>query len=167
MEKITLMLNSPKLQRDSGTSCVAGNSQAKALTCTTSSGGKRPGATRSGTFFQSQQAFLKESLSPLANDFTAGVQASSDLVIGPAFGGVEDHSGANDLAIWQRIFGGYCFQFPPLFWAKINDKWTGSRHEPLCPQSTSLARNKYVSIFMERCTKAAFSCNNLPLPGVL
>jgi hypothetical protein len=34
------------LQRDNGNSCVAGNSHAQALTCTTSSGGKNPGATR-------------------------------------------------------------------------------------------------------------------------
>jgi len=61
---------------------VAGSSHAKALTCTTSSGGKRPGATRSGTFFQTCQAFLKEALAPQANHFTASIQALSDLIIG-------------------------------------------------------------------------------------
>src|SRR6266699_403274 len=46
---------------------VAGSLHAKALTCTTTSGGKRQVATRSGTFFQTCQAFLKESLAPQAN----------------------------------------------------------------------------------------------------
>ena len=47
-----------------GTPCVAGSSQARALTCTTSSGGKNPGTPRAGAFFQTRQAFLKEALAP-------------------------------------------------------------------------------------------------------
>src|SRR6266516_1044211 len=56
---------------------VAGSLDAKALTGATTSGGKRPVATRSGTFFQTCQAFLKESLAPQANHFTASIQALS------------------------------------------------------------------------------------------
>ena len=38
------------LQRDNGSACVAGSSQAQAFTCTTNSGGKSPGATRTNPF---------------------------------------------------------------------------------------------------------------------
>jgi len=69
------------------------------LTCTTSSGGKGPGATRSGTFFEPRQALLEETFAPQADDLAASVQAFGDLVIGEAFGGMEDHSGADNLKI--------------------------------------------------------------------
>jgi len=76
-----------------------------------SSGGKRPGATRSGTFLQPGQAFLEKTFAPLANDLATGVQAFSDLVIGQTLGCMEDHFGANHLKIRQRIFSGSGFKF--------------------------------------------------------
>ena len=81
-----------------------GNSQANALTWTTRSGGKNPGAAGAGTFLQSSNALLKESLAPHADDLTAGVETGSDLVVREALGGKQNHFGADDLKIRQRIF---------------------------------------------------------------
>jgi len=92
------------LQRDKGKSYFAGNSQARALTCTTSSGEKSPGTTRTISFFQAGEAVGKEALAPKRDHFTAGVEAVGDLVVGHALGGVKDHFGPLDLKIRQRIF---------------------------------------------------------------
>src|SRR5208283_6154404 len=94
------------LQRDKGTCCWLGNSQARALICTTTSGGKRPGAARSREFLQASQAFGEESLAPQADHFAACIQAPGNFIIGQSFGGMKDHSGARNLKIRQRIFGG-------------------------------------------------------------
>src|SRR5947208_10648836 len=95
----TCRVSSAKLQRESGRACWAGGSHARALTCTTSSGGKRPGPTRSGTFFQARQAFLKEALAPKADDLPPRNQAFSDLIIRQTLGRMENHSGTNHLKI--------------------------------------------------------------------
>src|SRR5512136_532688 len=92
-------VSSSKLQRESGALCRAGSSQAKALTCTTTSGGKRPRATRSRTFLQTGESLFEEAFAPLTDDFPPGVQATRDGVIGPTFGGVKDHFGAEHLKI--------------------------------------------------------------------
>src|SRR5271157_1951302 len=93
------------LQRASGTCCWLGNSQARALICTTTSGGKRPGPTRSGKFLQARQAFGEEALAPQADHFAAGIQAPGNFIISQSIGRMEDHSSARDLKIRQRIFG--------------------------------------------------------------
>jgi hypothetical protein len=93
---------------------VAGNSQASALTCTTSSGGKNPGTTRAGTLLQTGQSFFEEALSPQAHNFATSVEASGDLIVGQALGGKKNHSGAQNLKIRQRIFRGPAMQFPFL-----------------------------------------------------
>lgn len=78
---------------------MLGNSQAMALTCTTTSGGKSPGATGAGEFLQPLEAFFEKSLSPHADHLTAGIQTLGDLVIGPALGRKQDHLGPDDLKI--------------------------------------------------------------------
>jgi hypothetical protein len=99
------------LQWDRGTPWVAGNSQASALTWTTSSGGKNPGTTRAGTLVQTGQPLFEEALSPHAHNFATGVEARSDLIIGQALGGKKNHPGAEDLKIRQRIFRSPAKQF--------------------------------------------------------
>ena len=131
---------------------MAGSSHAKALTCTTSSGGKRPGATRSGTFFQARQALLEESLAPLADDFAPGIQALSDLIVGQALGGVEDHLGADNLKIRQRIFCCSAFQFMPLLWREINSEWAFSRHIFDFARKSAKCQLLYVSVFIKSST---------------
>ena len=87
------------LQRDKGKSYFAGSSQARALTCTTSSGGESRGATRTIPFFQPGEAVGKGALAPKRDHFTAGVEAVGDLVVGHALGSVKDHFGTLDLKI--------------------------------------------------------------------
>ena len=78
---------------------VAGSSQASALTCTTSSGGKSPGSTRASLFFQSRQSLLEKAFAPQADDFASRMQARSNFVVAQAVGGEEDHLGSDDLKI--------------------------------------------------------------------
>jgi hypothetical protein len=85
--------------------------------------------------FQARQPSLKEAFAPQADDLPAGVQALGDLVIGETFGGMKDHSGANHMEIWQRIFGGSCFEFTAFIGAKNNDKWARSWHDQACHKS--------------------------------
>jgi hypothetical protein len=55
-------------------------------------------------FFQSWQAVSEKALAPKRDHFTASVQTRSDLVVGHAFGSVEDHLGTLNLIIRQSIF---------------------------------------------------------------
>ena len=71
----------------------------------------RPGTTRTSTFVQARQAIREEALAPLADHFTARVQASGDLVVVDAKGCHEDHLGANDFEIGQRISNRPAVQF--------------------------------------------------------
>src|ERR1700721_4251786 len=92
----TFCTKSGGLQRDQGKSYFAGSSQARALTCTTSSGGKSPGATRTIPFFQPGEAVGKEALAPKRDHFPPGVRAVGDLVVGHAPGGGKVHFGTLD-----------------------------------------------------------------------
>jgi hypothetical protein len=97
---------SAQLKRDSGSPREAGNSQAMAFICTTTSGGKNSGATRSRTFLEARDPKLKEALSPEAHDVAADVETSRDLVIVEILGGEQDHLGSQDDKIRQRILPG-------------------------------------------------------------
>src|SRR5450755_3480668 len=55
-------------------------------------------------FFQPCEAVGEETLAPKRDHLTASVQTGSDLVVGQAFGCVENHLGALNLKIRQRIF---------------------------------------------------------------
>src|SRR2546425_10922394 len=83
--------SSGALQRANGCCSVAGNSQARALTCTTTSGGKRPGAPGSWEFLQPAEPLGEKAFAPQADDFAAGVQALGNLGGGEGFGGQENH----------------------------------------------------------------------------
>ncbi len=107
----TCWTRSGVLHRDKGRSYLDGSSQARALTCTTSSGGKSRGATRTSPLFQPGKALGKEALAPRRDHFTAGIEAGGDLVVGHALGGVKDHFGLLYLKIWQRIFRRSSLQF--------------------------------------------------------
>src|SRR6187431_77747 len=94
---------SETLSRDSGKPSVAGNSQASALISTVSSGGKSPGTSRAGSFVEARQSILEEALAPLADHLAARIEPSRNLVVVHAFGRHQDHLGANDFEIRQRI----------------------------------------------------------------
>src|SRR3990172_858458 len=84
------------LRRERGTPRVAGNSHARALTWTTTSGGKSPGATRAGALLQAGQAFMEEELAPETDDIAADGEGRGDLVIGAALRGQQDHERPHD-----------------------------------------------------------------------
>src|SRR5256712_13639600 len=104
--------SSGAVQRDNGCCSVAGNSQARALTCTTTSGGKRPGAPGSWEFLQPAEPLGEKAFAPQADDFAAGVQALGNLVVGEAFGGQENHFGSGDGEKRVRDFFYPTGQFP-------------------------------------------------------
>jgi len=105
-----------------------------------SSGGKRPGATRSRTFLQAGQSLFEEALAPLADDFPASIQTVSDLIVGQTLGRMEDHLGAEHLKIWQRILGGSALEFLPFLSCELDLVWAFSRHMTRVPQWVKLAR---------------------------
>ena len=63
------------LKRDSGRPVSCGISQARALTATTTSGGKPPRAARPGLVAETGEAPFEESLAPLADDLSRCVEA--------------------------------------------------------------------------------------------
>ena len=92
--------SSATLQREKGAPTRLGNSQAMALTCTTSSGGKSPGAAGPWAVFQTGQPFFEESFSPAADDLAPSAEAIGDLIVGEALLGEEHHLGAGYRKIW-------------------------------------------------------------------
>src|SRR3990172_9032456 len=116
------------LKRDSGRPSVDGNSQAMALTCTTTSGGKNRGAARSWSLFQACQALVKEAFAPKTNDVAAHRQRGGDFVIGATLRSQKDHSGTKHNIIWQRIFSHPTLQELPFLWGQTDHVWACSRH---------------------------------------
>ena len=92
------------LMRDNGSPRLAGNSQASALTCTTTSGGESPGASGPGALLKSRQAFVEEPFPPMADDLPPRVAPRGNLVVLQSLCGQEDHLGPLNLEIRQRIF---------------------------------------------------------------
>jgi hypothetical protein len=90
-------------------------------------------------FLQASQSLFKKALTPLADDFAAGVQAAGDLVVGPTVGGMENHFGAEHLKVWQRIFGCSALQFLSFDCRKFDFVWAFSRHICTVPQWANLA----------------------------
>jgi hypothetical protein len=66
-----------------------------ALTCTTSSGGKNPGAAGALAVFQTCQTSFEEPFSPAADDLAPSAQAIGDLIVGELLLSEEDHFGAS------------------------------------------------------------------------
>jgi hypothetical protein len=87
------------LSRDNGNPRVRGSSQARAFTCTTTSGGKNPGSTRAGTLLKAGEALVEEALAPEGNDFPTGTESVGDFIVGQAIGCKQDHPGPLDQKI--------------------------------------------------------------------
>jgi hypothetical protein len=66
---------------DKGRECVAGGSQARALTVTTTLGGKAGWAPAAWLLFEALESAFEEALSPFADDLARRVEARGDLVI--------------------------------------------------------------------------------------
>jgi hypothetical protein len=74
-------------------------------------------------FFQPWEAVSKKALTPKRDHFTAGVQTRRDLVVGHAFGSMEDHLGTLNLKIRQRIFSRTSAQLGFLGRREGNREW--------------------------------------------
>src|SRR5260370_31953875 len=83
--------SSARLHRDRGSPSLAGSSQAMALTRTTTSGGKDPGASGSWAVIETPEALLEEAFSPHADDLAACGEGVCGSGIGGARGSQQDH----------------------------------------------------------------------------
>lgn len=72
----------------------------------TSSGGKSSGPSRTRAFFQSGEPFLEKAFPPQADNLAARTQVRGNFIVAEALGREQDHLGAHNLEIWQRIL---CF----------------------------------------------------------
>src|SRR5215212_8493403 len=88
---------SSRLKRESGRPLSLGSSQARALTCITSSGGKTGRAPRARQVFQAFQAFLEEALAPFAHDLARQGNAQGDLIIAQTLRRHQDDLGPNNV----------------------------------------------------------------------
>jgi hypothetical protein len=70
-----------------------------ASTCTTTSGGKNPGAAGPGKILEPGKALLEKTFAPQANDLSARAEAISDLVVGQTLVREKDHLGSYHLII--------------------------------------------------------------------
>jgi len=89
----TSLAKSWRLNRERGNSVWAGSSQASALTCTTTSGGKNGRSPGSWFVLQTGQPLLKEAFAPFAHDLARNRKAGSNLVIGTTLSGQKDYPG--------------------------------------------------------------------------
>ena len=103
---------------------MTGNSQAMAFTCTTTSGGKNPGAARARSFLQASQAFVEEAFAPKADHVASHGERGSDLVIGAALSGQENHLGSEHRKLWQCIFAGARLHDLSLHLGPVDSKWS-------------------------------------------
>ena len=90
---------SARLRRDNGRPVSWGISHARALTATTTSGGKSPRAARPGLVAEAGETPFEEPLAPLADDLAWRVQTLADHLVGQAVGGVEDDPCAQNVYI--------------------------------------------------------------------
>lgn len=69
------------------------------MTATTTLGGKGGRAAAAWQLLEAREAFLKETLAPLADDLPGRIKAGGDDVIAEPKGREEDDLGSNDISI--------------------------------------------------------------------
>src|SRR6516225_5805800 len=97
---ITSRRISERESRDSGSCKRWGSSQARALTWTTTLGGKVGGSTAPRLCLEAGKPRQSKSLAPFADNLARSIQADSDDVIGEAFGREEHNLRPDYVAIW-------------------------------------------------------------------
>src|ERR1035437_7051256 len=114
----------------------------------------------------------EEALAPLADNFTARIQASGDLVVVDALGGHQDHLGANDFEVGQRISNRPAVQLCGLLDRQHNVKRALSCHIfTFCAGSSDTvmrgesAQLIYVNAFKQKPTRisARTQSENVPM----
>jgi hypothetical protein len=76
-----------------------GTSQAGALACATTRGGRTRRSAPAGKILEPRDSFSEETLPPLAHDLPRHAERPSDLRVLAAFGGEENEPGAHDVPI--------------------------------------------------------------------
>jgi hypothetical protein len=71
---------------------------------------------------------MEEALAPQAHDIAPHRERGGDLLIRATFGGEQDHFGAENFAIWQRILTRPVFQHNSLMPGQPDSKGTVSGH---------------------------------------
>src|SRR3954465_11552199 len=97
--RMTSFTKSCRVKRERGWPLSLGSSQAMALTCITSSGGKTGRAPRTRQVFQAFQAFLEKSLSPFAHDLARQGNAQGDLIIAQPLRRHQNDLGPHDVKV--------------------------------------------------------------------
>src|SRR6266446_6633880 len=90
---------SERESRESGSCKRCGSSQARALTWTTTLGGKAGGSPAPRLRLQARKSREGESLAPLADNLARSVQASSDDVVGESFRRKQHDLGSDHITI--------------------------------------------------------------------
>jgi hypothetical protein len=69
------------------------------LTATTTEGRKLAGPPPAGLFFEPREAFVEETLTPLAHDLPRSIESLSDLLVGQTLGGIKNDLCTDDVNI--------------------------------------------------------------------
>ena len=101
---------------------------------------------------------LADALAPQAHDFAAGVEPARNGVITEALGGQQDHPGACDSQVRQRIAGGAGMEFSTLLLGQINGNRARQWREALSatsplPRPARSRKSLYVRESMKLGTK--------------
>src|SRR5215210_8379834 len=118
--------------RDKGKLWLRGSSQAKALTATTTLGGKAGWPPAARLFEQPCKALLEEAFAPLADDLPWSVEPGSDLIVAGALCGVEDDLGPDHVPIRRRVPASHALKLLLLLGSQLNGKRASSRHRIFC-----------------------------------
>ena len=90
-------------RRDHGHPQTSGELAARALTATTTSGGKGRGPAAPWALVEPGEALLVEAFSPFRDDLPPGVEASCDLVVVHAAGGQKDDLGRRTTSRYGNV----------------------------------------------------------------
>src|SRR4051812_8163162 len=124
----TSRCSSVREKRPSGRPCVAGNSQAIALTSATCSGGKTARATRTRLVLQPLKAPLGESSPPAPDQTRRRVEPRRDLRVGHTIRGVEHDPRPLHLLERQLLRPSRPLKHTPLIAGKLNPMPGPTRH---------------------------------------
>src|SRR5713101_2022968 len=120
---ITSRRISERESRDSGSCKRCGSSQARALTWTTTLGGKVGGSAAPRLRLEAGKPREGKSLAPLADDLARSVQVSSDDVVGEPFRRKQHDLGSDHITIRRRVLAHLSLQQSALFFGENYREW--------------------------------------------
>ena len=132
---MTSRCSSARENRDTGSPCVAGSSQASAFTSATCSGGKTTRAARALPILQAGQPLLEEPLPPATDHLRRRLQPPRDLGVALTLGRVQDHLRPHHHLVRQRVAGNPTLELSPLLATQLD-------HEPARPGHNTTIRHR-------------------------